>query len=287
MNKVFKINKIMIFAFVLVGLVLIFSNGMGDVSAVTVNDTVQPTITSINPANNAVSVSTNKVVKLTFSEAVKKGSMWIEFKNSKGNAVPFSSNLTGRTLYLTPKTQLAHKTSYTITLHSGCVKDLAGNGLRMQTTKFTTIQTTRTYSTNGVTFNYPSTYDIFTDSGDGNIYVTGIKGYSQSSPNFQLSIVPFPRAMTDQEAIDSVYNVEFPKGYKIISKQIYTLNGNKVYGSIYTINNKDIYPVIMETKEINIIKNHKNYIMDFTAPQKSFANEKIDFNIIAQSLKIK
>ncbi len=283
--KGLKTSKIILFALVIVGMVLIFSNGMGDVSAVSVNDTHKPTISAVDPANNAVSVSTAKVVKISFNEAVKKGNMWIEFKNSKGKAVQFTSNLTGKTLYIKPKSQLAHLTSYTLVLHSGSVKDLAGNGLTLYSTKFTTIKPIKTYSANGVSFNYPSTYDVFVDSVDGSKYISGIGGYSQISAGFQLSINPNPRGMTDQDAIDSINNVEFPSGFKIVSKQTYTLNGCKVYGMIYTINNKKYYPVTMETKMMNIVKNHKTYTMELTAPLKTFANEKIDFNIISQSFK--
>lgn len=276
----------MLFALVLTGLVLIFSNGMGDVAAVTVNDTHPPTISSTDPANNAVSISTTKVVKISFSEAVKKGTLWIEFKNSNGKAVSFTSNLTSKTLYLKPKTPLAHNTNYTIILHSGCIKDLSGNGLKIQSTKFTTIQTTRSYSAYGVSFNYPSTWYLNTDSENGIKLVYGIKGFNLDSPQFQLEISTNPKDMSDQDAVEAIYNTEFPSDIKLISRQTYTLNGNKVYGLVYTINNKKYYPVVMETKEINIIKNHKTYTMDFTAPLKTFDNSRIDFNIIAQSLKI-
>jgi methionine-rich copper-binding protein CopC len=285
-KKRFNTSKIMLFALVLVGMVLIFSNGMADVSAVSVGDTHKPTITAVDPANNAVCVSTSKVVKISFNKAVKKGNMFIEFKNSKGQAVKFTSNLTGKTLSIKPKSKLAHLTSYTVVLHSGCVKDMAGNGLARYSTKFTTIKPIKTYKANGVSFNYPSTYQVYVNNEEGNKYISGFRGYSQIAPSFQLSIFPNPAGMTDQDAIDSVYNMEFPSGFKIVSKQTYTLNGYKVYGMIYTINNKKYYPVIMQTKLMNIIKNHKTYTMEFTAPIKTFANEKTDFNIIAQSFKI-
>ncbi|UTB32483.1 MAG: Ig-like domain-containing protein [Methanobacterium sp. ERen5] len=283
--KGLKTYKIVLFALVLLGMVLIFSTGMGDVSAISVNDTYKPTISTVDPVNNAVGVSTSKTVKLTFRELVKKGTMWIEFKNSKGQAVQFTSNLTGKILYIKPKSQLAHQTSYSVILHSGSVKDLAGNGIAMYSTKFTTIKAIKTYSGNGVTFNYPATWYLDSDTDAGDKFVYGTKYFSSISPQFQLQIEANPNGMNDQYAMESIYDAVYPSGFKVISRQIYTLNGNKVYGLIYTINAK-YYPVTMETKEINIIKNHKTYTMDFTAPLKTFANEKTDFNIIAQSFKI-
>lgn len=282
----FRINRVVLFAAVFVGLALIFSISMGSVSAVTVNDTHKPTISLTDPVNNAASVSTSKVVKITFSEAIKKGNMWIEFKNNNGQAVQFTSNLTGKTLYLKPKSQLAHQTSYTVTLHSGSVKDLAGNGIGMYSTKFTTIKATKTYSGNGVTFKYPATWYVDSDSQSGSKYVYGTKYFSSISPGFQLQIEPNPSGMSDQYVMESMYYAEYPSDFKIISKQFYTLNGNKVYQLVYIINNKKYYPVPMETKEVNIIKNHKTYTLDLTAPLKTFSNQKIDFNIILQSLKI-
>jgi len=285
-SRIIKKNNILVFAMILASLILISSSSIGGVSAVAVNDTHPPVISSVDPANNAVSISTSKVVKITFNETVKKGNMWIEFKTSNGKSVQFTSNLTGKTLYLKPKSQLAHNTGYILVLHSGSVNDLAGNALAVYSTKFTTIQTTKTYSANWVSFKYPSTYNIYTDTENGSKYINGVRGYAMISPEFGLSIIPNPMGMSDQDARNSIYNVQFPSGYKIISKQIYTINSNKVYGMVYTINNKNEYPVIMKTKELDIVKNHKTYILYFTAMDKSFANQQIDFNIISQSFKI-
>ena len=83
-----------------------------------------------------------------------------------------------------------------------------------------------------------------------------------------------------------IYNAEYPSGFKIISKQTYTLNGNKVYGIVFIIKDKH-YPQIMENQEINIVKNHKTYTIDYIATLKDFNNQKINFNIITKSLKIK
>ncbi|WP_048186394.1 Ig-like domain-containing protein [Methanobacterium lacus] len=284
--KGLKTSKIMLFALVLIGMVLIFSNGMGDASAVSVNDTYKPTISAVDPANNAVGISTSKTVKLTFSEAVKKGNMWIEFKNSKGQAVQFTSNLTGKTLYIKPKSQLAHQTSYTVTLHSGSIKDLAGNGIALYSTKFTTVKATKTYSDGQIKFNYPATWHLDSDLKDGDKILFGMKYYGTLSPQFQLEIQKTPYGMSDQDMEASMIYTEYPKGYTIISKQWYTLNGNRVYEEVCTIKPDKYCPVTLENKEMTIIKNHKIYTFDFTAPLKTFSNSKTDFNTIAQSFKI-
>jgi hypothetical protein len=277
------------FSLVFIGLLLIFSSGIDNVAAATTTSgSVAPVISSINPGNNSVNVPTNQKIKITYNKQIKFGKpSWIEFKNSNGTAVPFTSTINGSILYITPKSLLAHKTSYVIILHTGSIKDLAGNGIKYTSTKFTTIQTTKTYSANGISFNYPSKWIIDTDTQDGAKYIFGMSGYSQDSPQFQVEICPNPPGMTDQEAIDSMYSVEFPSGFKIISKQTYTLNSNKVYGMVFTINNKKYYSETMEDQELNILKNHKIYTIDYIAPLKDFNNEKIIFNIISKSLIIK
>ncbi|MTK63911.1 MAG: hypothetical protein F8N15_05150 [Methanobacterium sp.] len=284
--KGLKTSKIMLFAMVLIGMVLIFSNGMGDVSAVSVNDTYKPTISAVDPANNAVGISTSKTVKLTFRELVKKGNMWIEFKNSKGQAVQFTSNLTGKTLYIKPKSQLAHQTSYTVTLHSGSVKDMAGNGIALYSTKFTTVKATKTYSGNGITFNYPATWHFNSDIEYGNRVFFGMKYYDTLSPQFQLTIQKSPYGMSDQEVEDSLRYTDFPQGDTTISKHWYTLNGNRVYEVVSTSKPYKDFPVTLENKDLTIVKNHKIYSFDFTAPLKTFSNSKTDFNTVAQSFKI-
>ncbi|MCE7699330.1 MAG: chitobiase/beta-hexosaminidase C-terminal domain-containing protein, partial [Methanobacterium paludis] len=51
-------------------------------------DTVVPTVKVVDPANNVVNVAVNKVIKVTFSEAIKAGNSWIELKNSNGTVIP-------------------------------------------------------------------------------------------------------------------------------------------------------------------------------------------------------
>ena len=275
------------FSLVFIGLFLIFSNGMGNVAATTVtNTTVAPKVIAIDPINNALNIPTNQKIKITFNKKIKFGkTSWIEFKNINGKAIPFTSTINGSSLYITPKSQLAHKTTYAIILHSGSIKNLAGNGITYTSTKFTTIQTTKTYSANGISFKYPSKWSIDTDMQDGIKLIFGMGGYRQDSPQFQVEIAPNPKGMTDQEAIEAIYNAEYPSGFKIISRQMYTLNGNKVYGMVFIIKDK-YYPQIMENQEINIVKNHKTYTIDYIATLKDFNNQKINFNIITKSLKI-
>lgn len=102
--------------------------------------TVPPVVTGTDPINNAVDVTVNKVIKITFSKSIKFGTNpWIELKNASGTPKPFTQIIKGNTLTITPKTPLAIKTKYTLILHANSVTDLNGIGLASTyTSKFTT-----------------------------------------------------------------------------------------------------------------------------------------------------
>jgi hypothetical protein len=101
-------------------------------------DSVPPKVKTTTPANNRMNVPVNQVIKINFNEAVKFGkSPLIDFKNSSGISIPFTAKITGTTPNITPKS--AHGTKYIITLHTGSITDMANNGLKVFSTKFTTV----------------------------------------------------------------------------------------------------------------------------------------------------
>jgi len=97
-------------------------------------DTTPPTITSTDPQNKAINVPSNKVIKVTFSENIQKGTDWIELK-SAGKDVPFTNSINGKVLTITPTSALA-ESKYTLILHTGSVTDLAGNPLALKSCIF-------------------------------------------------------------------------------------------------------------------------------------------------------
>ncbi|AEG19373.1 Ig-like domain-containing protein [Methanobacterium paludis] len=112
------------------------NNLKGYVSRFT-TDSTAPTVKTVDPANNAVNVAVNKVVKVTFSEAIQNGTGWIELLDSTGKAVSFTKSISGNVLTITPDSALVKGTKYTLLLHTGCVTDLAGNNLKGYVSRFT------------------------------------------------------------------------------------------------------------------------------------------------------
>ncbi len=94
-----------------------------------------PVITSINPVNNALNVVASKTITLTFNEAIKGGTNWFELKNSSGSAVPFKYSISGKVLTIDPTSNLA-ESSYILIIHTGAVKDLAGNPVALKLSRF-------------------------------------------------------------------------------------------------------------------------------------------------------
>jgi Transglutaminase-like enzymes, putative cysteine proteases len=67
------------------------------------------------------------VIKVTFSESIKKGTKSIELKTTSGKSVAFTTSINGNTLTIKPKSNLAKGTNYILIIHSGSVTDLSGN----------------------------------------------------------------------------------------------------------------------------------------------------------------
>ena len=102
----------------------------------TVVDNVAPTITTMNPADNAIAVPVDSNIVLTFSEAVKAGTgtIAIHSLSATGTVVESydaatSAKLTieGNTLTINPTANLANSSHYFVTFDAGTIRDTAGN----------------------------------------------------------------------------------------------------------------------------------------------------------------
>ena len=86
-----------------------------------------PTVKNIDPANNAVNVALTKTIKINFNKSIKLGSNpWVELKTTSGLTKPFKLTVIGSTLYITPTTPLAKRTTYIVVIHSNAVVSLTG-----------------------------------------------------------------------------------------------------------------------------------------------------------------
>lgn len=153
--------------------------------------------------------------------------------------------------------------------------------------------TTNTYSAYGVSFNYPSNWDIQTYNNEGheitvinNNFNSNNDSFHDDSPQFQIQISPNPPFTSDQDAINSIQNLETPSGWQIISNKTITLDGNTAYETIYSINNSTQFTETMTNQQITLVKNGNTYFLDFQAPANDYYNELTNFNTILNTLKI-
>ena len=115
-----------------------------------VGDKTPPVVTSTNPVNNAVNVAINKVIQINFNKAIKLGTNpWIEFYNSAGTGIKFTTSIVNNVLTITPNSLLALGTTYYVVLHSNSITNLNGKGITSPyTVKFTTTKPPVVTSTN-------------------------------------------------------------------------------------------------------------------------------------------
>ena len=100
-----------------------------------ISDMTPPTITSSVPANGVTNIDPGTTITLNFSEAIQIGTNWIELLNSSKTAIPFTMSINGNILTITPTISLAED-RYKLSLHTGCVRDLAGNPLAGKSINF-------------------------------------------------------------------------------------------------------------------------------------------------------
>jgi hypothetical protein len=145
-------------------------------------DTTLPTVNATNPLNNATGIARNKVLALTFSEAMDPLTITTStFTVKQGTtAVAGTVAYSGTTATFTPTNLLAASTSYTATISTGA-KDLAGNALAASTVfSFTTGGTTATLAV--VDLGASGNYVILAKTAINNVPTSAITGDMGLSP---------------------------------------------------------------------------------------------------------
>jgi hypothetical protein len=95
-------------------------------------------VKSANIANNAVNISRNKIIQITFNTNIKFNSnAWIELRNSSGKGIFIRKYISKNILTITHRI-LSFKTWYTLIIHTGSITDLTGTCLPGYILKFRT-----------------------------------------------------------------------------------------------------------------------------------------------------
>ena len=196
-------------------------NIQGTTGGVNIQDTTRPTVTSVDPANNKVITVANKAIVITFSEAIKAGSVFTSIKVTNPDGVkvdPLYKVINGKTLTLTRNGYYINGLTYTITLPAGSITDQSGNGITAYTSKFT------------VDFAKPTVTGV--DPANNKV-INGVN---------KALVITFSENIKAGSAFTSIKvtkadGVKVDPLYKVINGKTLTLtrNGNYINGLTYTI----------------------------------------------------
>lgn len=116
-------------------------------------------VTSTDPDNSETNVDPDKVITVTFNEAITYGNRYIRLTDSNGTSIPINTSINGNILTIDPISTLSDGL-YTIRLHTGCVTNLSGDPLEPYSSTFTVnivgLSITSTSPVNGTTRVSPS-----------------------------------------------------------------------------------------------------------------------------------
>lgn len=140
-----------------------------------------------------------------------------------------------------------------------------------------------TYSGNGISFNYPSNWQLSQNTATGSTFSVSVFRYnSMNSTVLQLYIMPSNKST--QDIINNMQNTVVPNG-TILSKGTLKIDGNTAY-QITCINKDNGSNQSMRYEGISFVKNGKMYSFLLQAPNKDFDKEKSNFDLILNSFKI-
>lgn len=95
-------------------------------------------IRSVNLSNNAVNVSNNKAIQLTYNIPIKFGkNIYIELKSSSGKCVSIKPSINSNVLTIS-HTILSKGTKYILVIHTGTITDLKNKSMPLYSLNFTT-----------------------------------------------------------------------------------------------------------------------------------------------------
>lgn len=145
-------------------------------------DNILPTVISTDPLNNAINVERNKIIALTFSEAMDLSTINTSTFTLKQGAtvIPGTVAYSGTTATFTPANILTAGTVYSATITNGA-KDLAGNALATNTVWSFTIGSTLA-ALAGVDLGASGNYVILAKTAITNVPTSAITGDMGISP---------------------------------------------------------------------------------------------------------
>src|SRR5450759_3378425 len=231
---------------------------------------VPPTVTITDPLNNATGVAANKVVAVTFSEAMTASTINTTTFTLKQGTTPVTGAVTytGTTATFTPAANLAYSKVYTVTVTTGA-KDLAGNALAANTVwSFTTSGVPTVTSTDPanlgtgmvlnkvvkVTFSLPMDPSTFTATTftlkQGSASIAGTVAYAGTTASFTPTNNLLPGTSYTATITTGVKNVS---GFALANDYVWNFT-TKISSAMAVVNigSAGNYVILAKTKISNI-----------------------------------
>lgn len=137
-----------------------------------------------------------------------------------------------------------------------------------------------------VSFNFPSDWNLTTDSSQGTIITVSPNLQDNMVPSFQIIIMSNPQGESDQDAIKAVTAPPPDPTYHLISNNTTTVDNITEYVNEFRVDDPSNYAENMTLEYVNLVKNGTTYTLIVSAPMKDFRNNQANFNTIINSFKI-
>ena len=147
-----------------------------------------------------------------------------------------------------------------------------------------------TYSGYGVSFNFPSDWNLTTDynqgsdSSQGVIITVSPNEEDDEAPLFEVLTMP-NQDMSDAEALKAVQDSTDPTWHQISNKTT-TIDNTTAYVTTFTVDDPKDFTENMTLEQVNMVKNGNTYTLMIQAPVNDFKNNQANFNIMLNSFKI-
>ena len=153
--------------------------------------------------------------------------------------------------------------------------------------------TPQKYSDNGVSFNYPGTWNqlsakdwnINSSSSNSSIIIVGDSNNAQNSSYVTMVMVQKTNQSGTLDEIVAASKADLQKDKKavMISDKNITVNGVKAHDVFYNVT---MGGVKTEARLVVLAKNNTVYSLTLSAPASEFANQKENFDMIVKSFKV-
>ena len=149
---------------------------------------------------------------------------------------------------------------------------------------------TNTYNANGVSFNYPTSWQQYSSPNTGALVAVGDPNSKDNSTGNPTSIVviqsiPLPSGENMKQVYDANY-AQFSSSltnYKTISENTTTVDGTTAYVNVHSFDNNG---VTTQEEAVWLSKNNNIYVILCSALQSNFASQQDNFNMIINSFKV-